>query len=92
MAAFDDIFPELDKLGIAFTEAEIFDGSEIAANPLGDRIGTLPDPEMAAYVTEDGIEIIPIQKRAVVTFAGKTPKEAAEEIRTAVEVLRGGQP
>ena len=92
MAAFDDIYPELDGLGITFAEAEIFDGAEIADNPLGDRIGTRPNPEMAAYVTDDGIEIIPIHRRAVVTFAGKSPKEAAEEIRAAVEMLRGGQP
>ncbi|MCC3292473.1 hypothetical protein [Arthrobacter sp. zg-Y1110] len=91
MTNFNDVIPELNKLGVIYTEAEIFDEAEIAANPVGDRIGTGPFPEMAAYVVDDAIEIIPIHNRAVVTFAGKSAEAIAEEVRAAVELLRTGQ-
>lgn len=87
MATFNEILPELFKRGINYGEAEIFDAAEIASNPMGDRIGKDLNPGMAAYVTADGIEIVPIHNLARVSFAGKTAEAAAEEIRCVIEKL-----
>lgn len=87
MTTFNEILPELLKRGINYGEAEIFDAAEIASHPMGDRIGMSQNPEMAVYVTEGGIEIVPIHNVARVSFAGKTAEAAAEEIRCAIEKL-----
>ncbi|MGK3708905.1 hypothetical protein [Arthrobacter sp. IK3] len=84
MASFNDIIPELSRLGLTYAEAETGD----ASSPLGDRIGKGTHPDLAACVTADGIEIMPVRDVAVVTFAGKSAAAAAEEILAAVDRLR----
>lgn len=88
MAKLNEVLAELADLGITYNpESDIFTEGDIASEVMLEKFSADSGfgAEMAAYVTEEGMEIVSIRNSATIIFEGATAEDAAEEIRFTME-------
>lgn len=87
MATLSEVLAALADAGITYNpESEIFDEGDIASEAMSEEFGADGfGAEMAAYATDDGIEIVSVRNSDTIIFEGASAEDAAEDIRSTME-------